>query len=89
MAVSLRQCAVARDVIKEFLRSHGISEVDIEKIWLAIALLMTPGISTYLHPIAAITAEGVMMDLLGLGYDEFTDAQREDVTKEAFPARLK
>jgi len=61
---------------RDFLRSHGISESDIEKVWLAIALHTTPGISAHLHPVAALTAEGVMMDLVSLGYDEFTDAQR-------------
>jgi HD domain len=64
---------------RDFLRSHGISEADIERVWLAIALHTTPGISAHLHPIAALTAEGVMMDLVGLGYDEFTDAQRNAV----------
>ena len=64
---------------RDFLRGHGISKVDIEKVWLAIALHTTPGISAHLHPIAALTAEGVMMDLVGLGYDEFTDAQRKAV----------
>ncbi len=64
---------------RDFLRSHGISEVDIETVWLAIALHTTPGISAHLHPIAALTAEGVMMDLVGLGYDEFTGAQRNAV----------
>jgi hypothetical protein len=69
---------------RDFLRSHGISESDIEKVWLAIALHTTPGISAHLHPVAALTAEGVMMDLTSLGYDEFTDAQREAVAK-AYP----
>jgi hypothetical protein len=64
---------------RDFLRGHGISDVDIERVWLAIALHTTPGISAHLHPIAALTAEGVMMDLVGLGYDEFTDAQRQAV----------
>lgn len=64
---------------RDFLRSHDISEVDIDKVWLAIALHTTPGISAHLHPIAALTAEGVMMDLVGLGYDEFTEAQRSAV----------
>lgn len=64
---------------RHFLRSHGISEVDIERVWLAIALHTTPGISAHLHPIAALTAEGVMMDLVGFGYGEFTDAQRNAV----------
>ena len=66
---------------RDFLRSHGISEVDIERVWLAIVLHTTPGISAHLHPIAALTAEGVMMDLVGLGYDEFTDAQRNAVER--------
>ena len=52
---------------RDFLRSHGISESDIEKVWLAIALHTTPGISAHLHPVAALTAEGVMMDLVSLG----------------------
>jgi HD domain len=69
---------------RDFLRSHGISESDIEKVWLAIALHTTPGISAHLHPVAALTAEGVMMDLTSLGYDEFTDAQREAVAT-AYP----
>src|ERR1700750_726915 len=64
---------------RTFLRGHGITEGDIEKVWLAIALHTTPGISAHLHPVAALTAEGVMMDLTSLGYDEFTDAQREAV----------
>jgi hypothetical protein len=64
---------------RDFLRGHGIAEADIEKVWLAIALHTTPGISAHLHPIAALTAEGVMMDLVGLGYDQFTDAQRHAV----------
>lgn len=64
---------------RDFLRSRGISDRDIEQVWLAIALHTTPGISAHLHPIAALTAEGVMMDLVGLGHDDFTDAQRRAV----------
>jgi hypothetical protein len=69
---------------RDFLQSHGISEIDIKRVWLAIALHTTPGISAHLHPIVALTAEGVMMDLVGLGYDEFTDAQRSAV-ETAYP----
>lgn len=64
---------------RDFLRGHGIPETDVERVWLAIALHTTPGISEHLHPIAALTAEGVMMDLVGLGYGEFTEAQRDAV----------
>lgn len=64
---------------RDFLRSHGIPESDVERVWLAIALHTTPGISAHLHPVVALTAEGVMMDLVGLGYGEFTEAQRNAV----------
>lgn len=64
---------------RDFLQGRGISERDIERVWLAIALHTTPGISAHLHPIAALTAEGVMMDLVGFGYDEFTETQRNAV----------
>ena len=64
---------------RDFLRSRGISESEIEKVWLAIALHTTPGISEHLNPIAALAAEGVLMDLVGLGYDEFTDAERSAI----------
>jgi hypothetical protein len=69
---------------RDFLRGHSVSDVDIERVWLAIALHTTPGISAHLHPIPALTAEGVMMDLVGLGYDEFTDEQRRAV-ETAYP----
>jgi hypothetical protein len=49
---------------RDFLGSHGISEVDIERVWLAIAVHTTPGISAHLPPIVALTAEGVMKDLV-------------------------
>jgi hypothetical protein len=71
---------------RDFLRGHGISEADIERVWLAIALHTTPGISAHLHPIAALTAEGVMMDLVGLGFGEFAEAQRNAV-EAAYPHR--
>jgi len=64
---------------RDFLRGHGIAEADVERVWLAIALHTTPGISEHLHPIAALTAEGVMMDLVGLGYERFTPGERAAV----------
>jgi HD superfamily phosphodiesterase len=35
---------------RDFLRSLGISERDIEKVWTAIALHTTPGIPEHMHP---------------------------------------
>jgi hypothetical protein len=64
---------------REFLRSHGISERDIEKVWNAIALHTTPGIPEHMHPEIALVQAGAGMDIAGRGYDDFTDEQREAV----------
>lgn len=69
---------------RDFLRGHGIAEQEIERVWFAIALHTTPGIPEHVSPIATLTAEGVMMDIVGLGYDGFTDAQRKAV-EAAYP----
>jgi hypothetical protein len=64
---------------RDFLRSHGVSEADSQKVWLAIALHTTNGISPHLYPLAILLAEAANMDLVGAGYNEFTDAQRDAV----------
>lgn len=76
---SLRFEVDGANAARDFLRSRGIPEVEVERVWLAIALHTTPGISGHLHPIVALTAEGVMMDLVGYGYDAFTEEQRNAV----------
>jgi len=69
---------------RAFLRSEDISEADGLRVWLAIALHTTDGISPHLHPIAALLAEGANMDLVGAGFDDFTAEQRSAV-EAAYP----
>jgi hypothetical protein len=64
---------------RDFLRSHGIAERDIEMVWTAIALHTTPGIPQHMHPLVALVTAGVEMDVLGIAFPEFTDAEREAV----------
>jgi hypothetical protein len=64
---------------REFLRSHGISEQDLEKVWTAVALHTTPGIPEHMHPEIALVQAGAGMDVTGRGYGHFTDEQREAV----------
>jgi len=64
---------------RDFLRGHGISEGDIEKVWLAIALHTTPGIPEYMHPVISLVQAGAGMDMAGRNYDHFTDEEREAV----------
>ena len=42
-----------------------------------------------MHPVAALLTAGVEMDVLGIGYDEFPDAQREAVVAAYPPPHFK
>ncbi|MEX1199999.1 MAG: HD domain-containing protein [Methylophaga sp.] len=64
---------------RDFLRSHGISQQDIDTVWTAIALHTTPGIPCYMHPVVALVTAGVEMDVLGLTYPEYSDTERDAV----------
>src|SRR6266403_2491880 len=64
---------------RDFLRSRGILQADVDTVWTAIALHTTPGIPRHMHPVVALVTVGVEMDVLGLGYSEFSDAERETV----------
>jgi hypothetical protein len=69
---------------RDFLRRHSISTEDIDHVWTAIALHTTPGIPQYMHPVVALVTAGVEMDVLGIDYTSFTDADRDAVVR-AFP----
>ncbi len=69
---------------RDFLASHRVDPSDIEKVWTGIALHTTPGVPEFMHPVIALTTAGVEMDVLGLTYDRYPDAQRDAVVA-AFP----
>jgi hypothetical protein len=64
---------------REFLRQHKIPQQDIDTVWTSIALYTTPGIPQYMHPVVALLTNGVEMDVLGIAYSEFSDADREAI----------
>ena len=66
---------------RDFLRGQGISQTDIDTVWTAIALHTTPGIPQHMHPVVALVTAGVEMDVLGLTYPEYSDAEREAVVQ--------
>jgi hypothetical protein len=66
---------------RDFLRSHGIGQNDIDTVWTAIALHTTPGIPQHMHPVVALLTAGVEMDVLGLAYAEYSDGEREAVVR--------
>jgi hypothetical protein len=69
---------------RAFLRQHNLSQQDIDTVWTAIALHTTPGIPQYMHPVVALLTAGVEMDVLGIGYSDFAEADRDAVVR-AYP----
>jgi hypothetical protein len=75
---------------RDFLRSHSIAEQEIDTVWTAIALHTTPGIPQHMHPVIALLTAGVEMDVLGIAFSDFTEAQREAVVRvHPRPGRFK
>lgn len=64
---------------RQFLRDHGRSDAQGQRVWLAIALHTTNGISRHLEPLAGLLADGANMDLVGAGFGDFTDAERNAI----------
>ncbi len=74
----------AANAARDFLRSHRISEADIERVWTAVALHTTPGIPEHMHGEIALVQAGAGMDVAGRGFEQFTDEQRAAVV-DAYP----
>jgi HD domain len=66
---------------RDFLLGHSISQRDVDTVWTAIALHTTPGIPQHMHPVIALVTAGVEMDVLGIAYSNFSDAEREAVVR--------
>lgn len=64
---------------RDFLVSRGIPPMEIDLVWMAVALHTTPGIPVHMHPIVALVSAGVRLDVVGVGYEELPDAHREAV----------
>jgi hypothetical protein len=64
---------------RDFMKSHGVPERDIEDVWTAIALHTTPGIPEHMRSTIALVTAGVEMDVLGIAYHDFSGEQRNQV----------
>jgi hypothetical protein len=67
------------EIARTFLRAHGRSAADAEKVWLAIALHTTPEVPKELDPEVAVVTLGVETDVLGLELDRISEADRAAV----------
>jgi HD domain len=66
---------------REFLEQRGVSADDIRVVWDAIALHTTPGIPEHKEPEVALVTAGVELDVMGIGYRDLTEAQRDEVLR--------
>ncbi|GGS32456.1 HD domain-containing protein [Streptomyces griseoviridis] len=67
------------DEARRFLRSHGVPEDSVRRVWTAIALHTTPGVPEFMEPEVALVTAGVEYDVLGLGYADVSDEDRREV----------
>jgi hypothetical protein len=64
---------------RQFLSAHDITEDQVQTVWEAIALHTTPGIPKYMCPEVALLNSGVLLDVLGVGFDQFPVELREEI----------
>ena len=64
---------------RQFLDAHNVAEDQIQAVWEAIALHTTPGIPKHRRPEIALLNSGVLLDVLGVAFDQFPMAVREDI----------
>jgi hypothetical protein len=65
---------------RRFLQIHGVPEDSIRRVWTAVALHTTPGIPEFMEPEVALVTAGVEYDVLGIGYNDISDASRAAIT---------
>src|SRR5689334_8752397 len=64
---------------RQFLTSHNVPKEQVETVWNAIALHTTPGVTHYMRPEIALLNSGVLLDVLGKGFDQFPSDVREEI----------
>ncbi|MBT1695999.1 HD domain-containing protein [Fulvivirgaceae bacterium PWU4] len=69
---------------RDFLRSHGLSQQVLQLVWDAIALHTSPGIAEHKEAEVALLNYGVALDVVGRGFDQLSEKDRDDIVKQ-FP----
>src|SRR5678810_140492 len=67
------------NVARQFLTAHNVPEEQVQTVWEAIALHTTRGVPQYLRPEVALLYSGVLLDVLGKGFDEFPSDLRDKI----------
>jgi hypothetical protein len=64
---------------RQFLTAHNVPEEQVQTAWEAIALHTTPGVTQYMRPEVALLHSGVVLDVLGKGFDQFPSKLRDEI----------
>ncbi|MFM0026881.1 phosphohydrolase [Paraburkholderia madseniana] len=80
----LRYEVDSANAAREFLRRYGASAAEMNDVWHAIALHMTPGIPVHMSPLARGLSEAVRTDLLAENLNACTQTQRDEIL-QAYP----
>ncbi|MEU1203692.1 HD domain-containing protein [Nocardia sp. NPDC005825] len=67
------------DEARRFLHAHGVNGEAAQRVWTAIALHTTPEIPLHMGAEIALVTHGVELDVLGIGYDAISAAEREQI----------
>ena len=69
---------------RDFLKSYGLPKDQIQLVWDTIALHTTIGIAEHKEPEVALMYSGVGLDVMGEGYENLSEVNREEIIT-AFP----
>jgi hypothetical protein len=71
---------------RRFLAAHHVDEEKVQAVWEAIALHTTPGVTQYMRPEVALLHSGVVLDVLGRGFEQFPSGIRDEIVAR-YPRR--
>ena len=69
---------------RDFLKSHGLPKESLRLVWDTIALHTSIGIAEHKEAEVALMYSGVGLDVMGEGYENLSDTNREEII-QAFP----
>jgi hypothetical protein len=64
---------------RQFLSAHETPEDQVQTVWEAIALHTTPGVPKYMRPEVALLNSGVLLDVIGVGSNQFPAEVLHDI----------
>jgi hypothetical protein len=70
------------NAVRQFLEHHDVSPARIQVAWDAISLHTTPGIAAYKPFEVELLYNGVGLDVLGIGYEHFSEDLRKKIVDQ-------